>query len=239
MSDPTDNVTKVTIPPLSSNNCPTWSVLTREMLRREELLGLLGEDAPNLEVSAAAAVTRFKKRDRYARSYIVLHLGTEAIIDVTSILASDATANDVRTKLKSIYQRDNMQAKLDLESKLYALQYQDKEHMDQHLQTFNKIFVKPAALGVNVEDEDHVGNLLRSLPDSFNGLVSIAGAMNWNYDQLVAEAKSSIDRRIRTDINKSKDQKPITPGARKTIAEDTRQAGLGGHSITVICMAIS
>ena len=39
--------------------------------------------------------------------------------------------------------------------------------------------------------------------------------------------KSNIDRRVRTDINKSKDQRLITPGARKTIGKSTRQAGPG------------
>ena len=90
----------------------------------------------------------------------------------------------------------NLQANINHEYKLYALQYQDKEDMDQHLQIFNKIFVDLVALGVKVEDEDKVGHLLRSLPDSFNGLVSIAGAMKWDYDQLVAEVKSNIDRRV-------------------------------------------
>ena len=111
MSDPTDNFTKVTIQPLSSKNYPTWSVLTQEILHREELLELLSEDAPNPEVSSAAPVTRFKKRDRKARYYIVLHLGTEAITNFTSILASDATATDVWTRLKSIYQREKPSSK--------------------------------------------------------------------------------------------------------------------------------
>lgn len=75
MSDPTANVAKVTIPALTSKNYPTWSVLTRELLRREDLLELLTDDAPDSEVTSASAVTRFKKRDRNARSHIVLHLG--------------------------------------------------------------------------------------------------------------------------------------------------------------------
>ena len=141
--------------------------------------------APRFSLPPSSPASR--KRFRKALSYIVLYLGTEAITNVTSISASDATAKDVWTKLKRISQRDNIQTKLELEYQLYALQYQDKEDKDQHLQTFNKIFVKLATLGVKVQDEDKVGHLLCSLPDSFNGLVSIAGAMNWNYDQLVAQ----------------------------------------------------
>lgn len=104
----------------------------------------------------------------------------EVFTTVISILASDATAKDFWLKLKSIYQHDNMQSKLNQEAKLYGLQYQDNQDMDQHLQASSNIFVEIAALGVNVEDEDKVGHLLRSLPDSFNGLVSIAGGMKWD-----------------------------------------------------------
>lgn len=220
MSGATETIDKVRIPALSSSNYATWSVLVRELLRRKGLLELISTETPDPEVATAAAVNRFTKNDMKTRSYLVLHLGPEAITNVTSLLSMDATTKHVWLKLKSTYQRDNMQARLTLETQLYALRFADMEDMEPHLQKFNKIFVDLATLGISMNNDYKVGHLLRSLPDSFHALVSIAGAMKWTCDELVDEVKANIDRRSRdktvsTYQGKTKDEVRVTPGARK------------------------
>lgn len=99
--------------------------------------------------------------------------------------------------------------------------------MDEHLQKFSKIFIELAAIGVQVADVEKVGHLLCWLPDSFNGLVSIAGTMNWGYEQLLIEVKASIDRRfLNKTAEKPKKRTPITPKACKSIS-NTKVAGHG------------
>lgn len=133
---------------------------------------------------------------------------------------SEATTKEVWEKSRNIYQRDNIQAKLNLEAQLYSLSYKDNEDIDKHLQKFSRMFVDLAALGVVYEEADKVGHLFRSLMESFVALSSTSGAIKWTFDQLVDEIKSNVDRRSRNtnnEFNNRKEEKSVTPGARKTL----------------------
>lgn len=209
-------VAKVSIRPLKDGeNYQTWCVMVKEVLRREDLLEHLEQESPP---GTSASTATWKKKDRHARSNLVLHLGEEAITNVTSILEEEASAKEVWDRLKSIYQKDNLQAVFNWQSELYKYCYKDGQDVDKHFQSFENTFVKLASLGSPLTDKEKFAHLLRSLPDSLSHLSSIAGHLNLTYDQIRASIRSEIDRK------KSQKQSESTPERRDMPVLGARKA---------------
>lgn len=106
------------------------------------------------------------------------------------------------------------------------------KNFDEHIQTFEKLFVEIAARGSAMSDENKVGHLLRSLPDSLSNIASVAGTMQLSDDDVCSTVKAEIDRRdSRKMEDKTKnDTDTITP--RKSIA---KHRGAGSNTQCYCC----
>lgn len=159
------------------------------------VLHALTDDPPDPDTATTAAVNKFQKDDAKARPHIVLNLGEEPATILTSLLLSGATTKVVWRKLTDSYQKENIQSKLNLRTKLHNLRYKDGNDLQTHLTSLEEIFVDLARLNDPVSEKDKTGVLLRSLPESFGFLALMADANNMDYDSICALLKSEMDRR--------------------------------------------
>lgn len=97
--------------------------MVKEVLRREDLLEHLEQESPTGKTETTAT---WKKKDLHTRWHFVINLGEEEITNVTSIIAEEASAKELWDKLKSIYQKDNLQAVNNWQSELYKYYHEVK-----------------------------------------------------------------------------------------------------------------
>lgn len=76
--------------------------MIKEVLRKDDIHEHLEQDS---HVETSNGTGAWKMEDGQAWSHLVLHLGEEAITNITPILAEEATAQVVWDILKSIYQK--------------------------------------------------------------------------------------------------------------------------------------
>ena len=161
-----DRSEKIRIPKLEgSKDYAVWKIYLLELLVRDDVLFVLNEDAPEATASAAAR-NRWKKADTKARSHIVLNLGEEPVISVSAALMEGASAKDIWNKLEAVYQKENIQSKLNLRARLHSMKFKPEENFQSQIKDFEKIFLDLARLNDPVSPEDKVGSLLQSLPSS-------------------------------------------------------------------------
>lgn len=213
MSESTDEKGK--IPKLNdAKGYALWSIYAMELMRKDGVLHVLTEDPPSAETNSQAVINRWKKQDEKARPHIVLNLGEEPAILVTSILLEGATTKQVWVKLRDTYRKENIQSKLNLRSKLHNTFFKDTEDIQVHLKTLEEIFVELARVNDAVSQTDKVAILLRSLPESLGSIPLIADANNMDYDQTSALIKSEMERRKNRQPEVTADNPQ--PGARKS-----------------------
>lgn len=76
--------------------------------------------------------------------------------------------------------------------------------MENHFQQFEFMFFKLASSGGPIFTKNKVGNLLRSLPDSFYHIYSVYGHLEFSYGQMRSSVSSEIDRKLPKCIMKDK-----------------------------------
>lgn len=138
-------------------------------MRKDGVLSALTDDAPR-DTAIVAAVNRFNKTGEKARAQIVLNLGEEPATLVTSLLMPGAPTRAVWKKLQDTYQKENIQSKLNLQTKIHNIKFDRKSDIQDHMTSLNEIFVALERLNDPLDDKDKPGILLRSLPEEFSFL---------------------------------------------------------------------
>lgn len=75
--------------------------------------------SPDPAEATATQIKTFKAEDWKARSHIFLNLGEDPATLIISLLFSDATTKEVWKKLTDSYQKENIQSKLNLHTRLH------------------------------------------------------------------------------------------------------------------------
>ena len=83
-------------------------------------------------------------------------------------------------KLGDHFQKKTWANKLELRRKLHSLRLKEGESVQEHIKSLTDVFEALSVVGDPVSEEDRVVQLLASLPDSFNMLVTAleANAVN-------------------------------------------------------------
>ena len=100
---------------------------------------------PDLDSSATIINCR-NKANKKARSEIVFNLGTEPIAVVTKLLTDRASATDVWKELESLYQKENIQSKLNLCNKLHSMVFKEGQEPQDFFTTLERKFLDLARL---------------------------------------------------------------------------------------------
>lgn len=95
------------------------------------------------------------------KDHIILH-----VLHLTDPLA-------IWTKLRTMYDIQSPSRRLALKAKLHSLRMHEGKTLDSHLQDTNSIVTQLASLGVSIQDEDLVDQMLASLPKSWNTFKAI------------------------------------------------------------------
>jgi len=167
----------------------TWSFAVKELMIRDSVDYVLTEARPDAPVSAR---NKWDKDNRKARSHIVLNLAEAALITVAGLLSTGGTSKDVWEKLEKTYLKDNLQAKLNIRSKIHSMKFETNKNFDEHYNTFSKYCLDLARLGDPVDPKDQMMLLLNSMLQEFRNLNSIAGVSNLDVDGIVGLIRSEL-----------------------------------------------
>lgn len=206
----------------NSKGFALWRLYVMELMRKDGVLHVLSEDPPNPETSTNTVVSRWKRDDERARPHIVLNLGEEPATLVTSLVISGGTSRQVWQKLNDVYEKENIQTKLNLRSKLHNLAFKEGDNMEKHLTELEDVFLNLARLNDAVVDKDKCAVLLRSLPSSFSVIALMADANNMDYDSICSVMKSEIERR-KGQATEMQRPEHIQAAARKADAPSDRR----------------
>ena len=136
---------------------------------KEGLWGIVNETeaAPNAETQADLYAKFIARRDR-ALAVIVLSIEPSLLY----LIGEPKNPITVWKKLGDHFQKKTWANKLELRRKLHSLRLKEGESVQEHIKSLTEVFEALSVVGDPVSEEDRVVQLLASLPDSFNMLVT-------------------------------------------------------------------
>ncbi len=147
-----------------------------------------------VELLNAELIAAHRKKRIVAKSNIVLSLGpTPAAAVATAIDDDSMTVKDLWEELLKLYTTLNAQQILNLLREIEVLRLKDESEFNQHVNQLRDLVDKLPSLGKKLEDPRLVQYLLRSLPESLEGIAQVAVF----YDNLTFE---KLQQSIRTEI---------------------------------------
>lgn len=157
-----------TLVPLKGKNYVTWKLQCRMALMKENLWSLVAgyEEAP-----LATEKDKFEKyRMRRDRALAVIVLSVDPTL--LYLLGDPEDPADVWKLLENHFQRKTWANKLALRKKLFSLRLAENGSVQAHIKAMTEVFDGLAVVGAPVEEEDKVVQILASLPDSYDMLVT-------------------------------------------------------------------
>lgn len=103
---------------VNSKGFVVWKLYGTGYLLRDEFQQVLTEYPPDPHTSSKDVLKRWNNCDNYARFRIVLNLGEEPSILITSLLNSGASDKAIWLKLVDTHEKDNIHFKLNLRGNL-------------------------------------------------------------------------------------------------------------------------
>lgn len=155
---------KFTIPKLSGMNWQTWKIRLEMLLSREDLWHVIAEDIPEEEGRNEA----WKSANRKARATLVLLLEDSQL----PLVKNCVYARDAFNALKAYHQKTSRSVRVSLLKKLCSTNLPEHGDLEQHLLEIDDLFDRLSAAGTELDKDTQICMLLRSLPPSFDGLVT-------------------------------------------------------------------
>ena len=152
---------------LNGKNYATWKVQCRMALMKDGLWGVVNgfDEVP---VNNEEALRKYIiKRDR-ALSIIVLAVEPSLLY----LLGDPQDPSVVWKTLEDQFQKKSWANKLRLRRRLYNLKIDEDQSIQKHLKTMSEIFQELAIIGYPVDEEDRVTQVISSLPESYDMLVT-------------------------------------------------------------------
>lgn len=159
MGDP-----KFSIPLLNGQNWQTWRIRIEMLLCRENLWEVISNGLPVEE----ERTTAWLRNDRKAKAALIL------LIDDSQLpLVKDCVyAHDVYSALKNYHQKTTRSVRVSLLKRLCSTNLAENGDVEKHLAVFDDLFDRLDGAGMNLDKDTKVCMLLRSLPPSYDGLVT-------------------------------------------------------------------
>ena len=157
------------IVPLKGPNYATWKVQCRMVLIKQGVWKIVEGTEIAPDENNYVAMNKFNERRDKALSTIVL------AVDTTLLYLLGSEPKDpvvVWKKLADQYQAKTWANKLSLRRKLFGLRLSENQPVQDHIKSMVEIFDELAIIGYPVEEEDRVVQILTSLPESYNMLVT-------------------------------------------------------------------
>ena len=191
----------VSVVPLNGSNYATWKLQCQMALLKEDLWGIVNEtETPPGRDAPAGTVTKYRTRKDRALATIVLGIDSSLLY----LIGEPEEPVEVWKKLRSQFQKKTWANKLVLRRKLHSLRLKQGEPVQEHIKKMTEIFNELDAIGTKTEEEDRVVQLLASLPESYDTLVTALEAnenvpsMEVVIDRLLYEERKSKERHEET-----------------------------------------
>lgn len=134
------------------------------LLVREDLWYVVEAELPDEE----NRTEQWKKDDRKAKATIVLLLENSQL----SLVKNCVFAQDTYRALKNYHQKQSRSVRVSLLKKLCASNITENGDVEHHLHDFDDLFDRLDAGGTTLDKDTKICTLLRSLPPSYDGLVT-------------------------------------------------------------------
>ncbi|XP_058446013.1 uncharacterized protein LOC131427106 [Malaya genurostris] len=155
---------KFAIPKLSGTNWQTWKVRLEMLLYRENLWSVVSDDLPEEEERDE----QWLSDDRKAKATIVLLLEDSQL----PLVKRCVHARDAFVALRDYHAKTSRSVRVSLLKKLCAINLVEGGNLEEHLLVIEDLFDRLESAGMELDKDTKVCMLLRSLPTSFDSLVS-------------------------------------------------------------------
>nr|XP_029712501.1 uncharacterized protein LOC115257203 [Aedes albopictus] len=159
---------KFQIPKLNGTNWQTWCVRVEKLLCREDLWRVIEDDAPDADEVDEDEFAEWKATDRKARVTLVLLLEDSQL----ALVKGKSTARGVFEALRNFHQKTSRSVRVSLLKKLCSTNLPENGDLEQHLMTIDETLDRLTAAGTDLDKDTQICMLLRSLPPSFDSIVS-------------------------------------------------------------------
>ena len=194
----------VSVVPLKNSNYATWKLQCQMALMKEDLWSIVNEtETPPAEDATAATIAKYRTRKDRALATIVLSIDPSLLY----LIGDPKEPVEVWKKLKSQFQKKTWANKLLLRRKLHSLHLKG-ESVQEHIKKITEIFNKLAAIEAPMDEEDRVVQLLASLSESYDTLVTALEAnekvpsMETVIERLLYEERKAKARQAETEIER-------------------------------------
>lgn len=195
---------KFGVPKLSGTNWQTWKIRLESLLAREDLWEVIADEIPEEEDRDAA----WKSADRKARATIVLLLEDSQL----PLVKNCVHARDAFNALKAYHQKTSRSVRVSLLKKLCSTNLSEQGDLEKHLLEIDDLFDRLSAAGTELDKDTQICLLLRSLPPSFDGLVTALDSRSdddISIDVVKSKLADEYHRRLERDASTSKVEKAM------------------------------
>lgn len=147
---------------LNNSNWQCWKFRMEMLLSREELWYVVSEVKPEAPTAA------WKKDDQKARATIGLCIEESQY----SMVKSATSAKDYWDQLRAYHEKATVTSRVSLLKKLCNLNLSESGDVEHHLIEIEGLFDRLTVAGQELQDSLRIAMILRSLPDSYGGLVT-------------------------------------------------------------------
>lgn len=152
---------KFNVAKLGNGNYPSWKFRMEMLLVREELFYVICDPRDDPVTEA------WTKDDRKARATLGLCVEESQF----GLIKGKATAKEMWESLQEYHEKHSVSSRVLLLKKLCSKNLQENGDMEAHLQDIEVMFDRLQGADLKLDKELKVALLLRTLPDSYNGLV--------------------------------------------------------------------
>lgn len=155
---------KFNIEKLNGSNWQTWNIRMEMLLARDDLWDVVKNEIP----VEKDRTTAWKTSDRKAKATIILLLEDSQLPLVRNLVF----AHEVYLALKNFHQKTTRSIRVSLLKKLCAMNLTVNGNIEDHIRDFDDLFDRLDTAGTTLDKDTKICMLLRSLPASYDGLVT-------------------------------------------------------------------
>lgn len=150
-------------------NYNNWKFRMHAVLEAKDLMEYVEED---LEVITLHENDRdyrkHLKNEKRCKSVLIDHIADSQLEHIKD----KTTAKEIFDALKSVFERKSVAGQLLLRKQLCTLKFDEIGNMNKHLLEFDNIIRELKGIGAKMEDIDVICQLLLTMPNSYNSLVT-------------------------------------------------------------------
>lgn len=167
------------IRPFDGSNFENWRYRVERVLERNGVLIMLKKERPIDE----SKINAFDKDDAKARDIIV-----QCIDDsVLELIKCKTTAKDMMETLQATYVRKSLTSRIVLQKRLRNMTFDGNSSLNSYIIEFDKVVSELRNVGGSVDNEEYVSQLLASMPDEYQSVITSIDILLTSNPEIVSE----------------------------------------------------